>query len=357
MTATASPDIKTALQEIQKLLTTHSERDLLILKTAPIRRATSRVRPLFSSLVPFLTPEVISYLGANPDGEINLSLLGKKVDGHFHFYHHIFKHRHLLPQEEIFKLWFKYLYGFSFLLSSQSIEIVEQEKIISIRETPADLELLAALPLTDPLLVDHPVVSFRTVQVRKPGWQYLRYRHKPTREVSGKLNGKLWESLEKDHLETFLIYLDMTGSSVDYAMVMKMFQAGAWKIFRALLAEKRLFETGLPPEETVTPEELCCCCVAVLNDAEAVEVLELLEKNFPGVIKNTKDDLGRNLFWYTFDQASRFNPRNRLIQFLLEKGADPGNTNTLGLSWQYICDSMTEEMREKAQKWPPTFEV
>ena len=42
---------------------------------------------------------------------------------------------------------------------------------------------------------------------------------------------------------------------------------------------------------------------------------------------------------------------------LLEKGADPGNTNTLGLSWQYICDSMTEDLRGKAQKWHPTFEV
>ena len=341
MTATAPPDITTALQEIKKLLTPHSKRDRLIAKTMPRLAGLKKSppHPLFSSLAPFLTPEVISYLGANPDGEINLLLLGARVDesGAFAYWQHILKHRHLLPKEVVFEVWFQCFNSSRFIFAMQTAETADHKHIITIPKSPADMEWLASLPLTDPLLLDNPIVSFRSSQAKKTGWKFLRHVKGRSWQPPRALNGKLLEAVKKDLMETFLIYLDMTGLTINYGMVMKIIKAKACNILNTLLKEKLISEFTL--------EELCVFCVSQLNDKEAIEVLDIIEKHSPGIIKNTRDDLGRNLLWYLLNNRHTifFHPCCRLTPYLLAKGADPGNTNTLGLSWQFICDSMTRE--------------
>ena len=343
-----TPEISSALEVIQKTLQYHYDR------SSHLRRNSY---PSFFSLFPFLTPEVISFLGENPDGEISLCRLGSRVKGHFHYYQHLFRSRRLLPQGMLKDLWFKFLHSRSFLSNVQYSEVEGRKELVRIPPDPSEseLELLSSLPLTDALLIDHPVVSFRMVQTRKPGWKFLRYMHECTWGTQEELPWKLQEAVRADQVEKFFISLDLTGVAVNFGVVMKVMKGKAWGILKTLL-EKRMFEKG--PEE-ITLEGLCCFCVSSLNNEEAVEALSVIEAIFPGVIKNTQDDFGRNLFWYTLDnrQISWFDSGCPLISFLISKGCALDNTNTLGLSWKFINDSMTPELKKQVLDWRPTYNI
>ena len=139
----------------------------------------------------------------------------------------------------------------------------------------------------------------------------------------------------------------------------------ALKIFRCLL------ENGEIVPKIITLEELCVHCTVQLEDTASIAFLEIIEELHPGTVRNVRDHWGRNLLWYstgkTVYKRLKINPfwfidskqdflssADPVSPFLLKLGCEPGNTNQLGFSWQYlaqnqalICEDHLNRLRGK----------
>ena len=93
--------------------------------------------------------------------------------------------------------------------------------------------------------------------------------------------------------------------------------------------------------QLVTPRQLLFYVCANWNNDETIPLVALLEKENPGLVKNSIDNFGHDALWYTLYQRDRFNRATEaakramdpLDRTLIEFGCDPDRTNDLGLSY------------------------
>lgn len=351
-TADHASELQANLKEIEKLYCSVADKDALFLKRLRLHRVMISGALQFSSLLPFLTPEVIAFIGNTPLPKLDLEKLSSKVadSGKYSLWQKIFRCRDLLPEKVLFKIWY---HCFNYRSSEDVNRFIRQQVVelpdgtkLTIDTPPQNKQLLADHPLTDPLLLDNIAVQFRTCQLQKPGWKFLRYVTGRGWKTPCAASEMLRNAVKEDDPGSFFIMLDMQRFTVNFSIVMMVVKGHAWNILDLLMQKKMI------PADAVTPEELCCHAVSRLFDDEAIALLTVIEKNFPGTIKNTRDDLGRNLLWYLIQnqRTAWFHPDCRLTAFLLKQGCDAENTNTLGLSWRFITESMTLEQKQSQMK-------
>lgn len=252
-----------------------------------------------------------------------------------------------MPPETFFhKVWFNCFHDCGDI-HFQLIKI--GDKVWRFGTTPGDPEVLSACALTDELLIDNRTVLHRYCQVQKKGWEYLRYidgriyRHL-------KLPGMLRQAILDDSPEAFAIAMDMCGVKLSFSLLAWIImlvkkddlgnydsRIGSLKILKSLLQDRKAFEKVIPLDEF-----LCLCTCRFFDDA-AMALLETAEELYPGCIKNCRDAFGRNLLWYLVHNqlTAWYHPYCKLTGYLLEKGCDPDNATTCGLTWRYLTDNLT----------------
>ena len=282
--------------------------------------------------IPWSDPRVMQTIVKNQKKWLPLHKMVNRLEegSRFDFWRTVFENRKYIPQKELLKVWYGCLNDRG-CRSSQRVTTEDGNEVYGSLNSVHENQ--AASVITDPLLIDDHIVSYRYCQVKKPGWQMLQYIH-GRRHLTVKMPDAMREAVREDNLPIFAINLDMAGMNVSFSLLVEVLESGAASIFRELL-ENRMFN-----DSAISLSELCCFLVAWYPDDISVPMLTVLEEVQPGLVKSVADDFGRNLLWYAIQNTKTgwFHPDCRLTPFLLEHGCDPQNTNQIGLPWQMVMD-------------------
>ncbi|MBQ7694858.1 MAG: hypothetical protein IJT50_07010 [Lentisphaeria bacterium] len=302
--------------------------------------AADEKRP-FSDIDGLLTEETADLIFKTARPAMSLRKLFSRIEPiyRFNFWKRIFQLREHIPAPERFHFWFSCMIDRGGLLVSEPRIIKGREYTVAVAPDP---ELLWTLPLTDEMLIDNPLVCRTYSEARKPGWEILRYIA-GRRAALQKMPERMRQAIADDNAETFMIYRDMSGKNLSYSLLVEIMRKGAAKIFAELVKGGEVFEHVIPPEE------LCVCCASQLEDAVSIPLLEIVEGKFPGILKNVRDDWGRNPLWYAAAnrRTAFFHPFCRLTPFLLKHGCDPENENQLGLSWRRMLTGLSLSQKKR----------
>ena len=255
----------------------------------------------------------------------------------FDFWRIVFENRNHVPQNELLRVWYDCLND----RGCQSFQrVATEDGYEDFGNGVVDFERQKRSVITEPLLIDDPVVSFRYCQVQKPGWQKLQYIH-GRRHQTLKLPDVVREAIHEDNIPIFAMHLDMSRRNIPFSMLMEVLNYGAVGIFRYLMKNKMV------AENVITPDELCCFLTAWFQDDISVPMLSVLEELQPGLVKGVTDVFGRNLLWFAVQNMKTgwFHPNCKLTPFLLEHGCDPRNVNQVGLPWQMVKDGLPQELK------------
>ena len=303
------------------------------------------VRANFWSIqIPWSDPRVMQTIVKNQKKWLPLhKMVNRLEDGsRFDFWRTVFENRKNIPLKELLQVWYGCLNdrgcrNYQRVTTEHGYEVYDSLNSVN--------ENQAASVITDQLLIDDPIVSYRYCQVRKPGWQMLQYIH-GRRHQTVKMSDAMRQAIREDDLPIFAINRDMAGMNVSFSMLVEVLESGAACIFRYLL-EKRLFN-----DSAISLSELCCLLVAWYHDGISVPMLAVLDEVHPGLVQSVADDFGRNLLWYAIQNTKTgwFHPDCRLTPFLLEHGCDPQNTNQIGLPWQMVTDGLSLDLKEQMMR-------
>ena len=258
---------------------------------------------------------------------------------------HCFRLRSYLSVSELAVIWYK-SFEYDELLEdfifgrgsgkSQKIQVDRATCLDYPPKVPADV--LRQSMLTDPLLIDNPIVIRRFCQCKKDGWECLQH-------INGrkwgrlKLEDSLAKALENYNTAEFCIRWDMMNASrkITIPLLMEIIGNEADGIFREMLPRvpQNELRKSLPG--------LCLHTVIHSPDPTATKLLQAIEAVHPCFLSKMHDHWGRNLLWYAMQNSNfaSFQPRCTFTPFLLEAGCDPNNRNQLGLSWQDANDWLT----------------
>lgn len=283
--------------------------------------------------------DVIKLLGELPNKWLPLNEIVNRLEpgSRFGFWREVLECREFLPPEELLKVWYdcandRGRIDFQRVTTNDGCEYYDAKL--------GDPEEQAASVITNPLLIDDPIVSFRYSQVKKPGWRLLRYiRGRSHRNKS--IPEPVLQAIHKDHLPLFCIHKDIQGTRISYALLAEVVEHNALTIFRYLV------ENNLITDRVIPLDELCCYLTAQCKDTISVPMLTALEEFHPGVIQGVKDVFGRNLLWFAVQNKMTgwFHPDCKLTPFLLKHGCDPQNTNQLGLPWQFVTNGLSLQQK------------
>ena len=288
-------------------------------------------------------PGLLQTITAHPQKWLPLHKMCNRLDSssRFAFWKMVFENRNSIPQNELLLVWYDCLADRG-SLSYQRVSTYDG--IEEYASNVEDSEMQKNSIITDPLLIDDPIVCFRYCQVQKPGWEKLQYIH-GRRHQTLKLSDAMRQAIHEDNAPGFAMHLDMSRCNVSFSLLMEVLQNGAAGIFRYLLENNML-------AKVITTSELCCFLTAWFQDSLSVPLLTILDELQPGLVKSVRDVFGRNLLWYAVQNMKTgwFHPDCRLTPFLLEHGCDPQNTNQIGLTWQMITDGLTEKHKEQMMR-------
>lgn len=294
--------------------------------------------------MPWDMPGVLETLTANPKKWLPLhKIVNRLEDGsRFDFWRMVFENRKRIPQEELLQVW----YNCFFDLGCRSFQrVTTQQGYEEYASGVSNPEMQAASVITNPLLIDDPIVSCRYCQVRKPGWQMLQYIH-GRRHQTLRMPDAMRQAIREDNLPAFAMHLDMARMNVSFSLLAEVLEYGAVGIFRHLLENRMLSDDIIPLDE------LCCYLATWFHDGVSVPMLGIIDGIHPGFVKDVRDHFGRNLLWYAIQNMKTgwFHPDCRLTPFLLEHGCDPQNTNQVGLTWQEITDGLSLEQKSQMMR-------
>lgn len=315
----------------------------------------------YSELEPLLNEKIFQQVGK--DEKFSLKKLASAVKFEFieqySFWAKVLQQRSWLTPEELLNLWYTIVLDRS-CPSCQKIKLADaeifavrnyREKISSERNVAvitnklrsSDLKLLSSSVLTDDILIDHPTVINRYCQVRKKGFEELRYINDARRMTKIPMPQPMRSAIETDDVGAFMIYRDMTEKKLTYSLLSEVMQYGAVEIFSLLIEDKGLFSRVIPFDE------LAIYCTVQFGDDLSVKFLKSMEKTYPGSLKKVCDKWGRNLLWYAvFNKKTVFfHPFCKLTEFLLECGCIPDNENQIGLSWRYMIKNLTYAQKSR----------
>lgn len=211
-----------------------------------------------------------------------------------------------------------------------------------------DKKLLCDSSLTDALMIDNPAVINRYCQVKKPGFEMLRYVFS-RRAAAQRMPEKMRQAIIDDNAEAFMIYKDISGIKLTYSLLAEIMENRAFRIFAGILEDRDILKRVIPVEE------LAACCTIQFEDPASTAFLECIENAYPGTIKNARDIWGRNLLWYAvYNRKTAFiHPSCKLTELLLRHGCDPDNQNQLGFSWRYMVKNL--DLCQKKSLWARCF--
>ena len=295
--------------------------------------------------IPWSYPGVLQIITQHPKKWVPLHKMLNRINSscRFDFWAMVFKNRDKIPQDELLQVWYDCLNDTG-SISHQKI-LNKDHELEFYDENMLDTTKLAASVLTNPLLIDDPIVSHRYCQVQKPGWRLLQYIH-GRRHNKLNMPEALRQAIRDDIVPAFAIHLGMTGRHISFSLLVEVLENKAVSIFRHLL------ENNLLNDNIIPLPELCCYLAAWFHDDISVPMLAILDELYPGLIKGVKDIFGRNLLWYAVQnmKTAWFHPDCQLTPFLLEHGCDPQNENQLGLTWQAVTDGLTQNWKIKMMR-------
>ena len=142
----------------------------------------------------------------------------------------------------------------------------------------------------------------------------------------------------RDNFAVFELDRELEDRKIDNRMLEHLIRRDAARCFTGLLSRHpgRVFKLRSPAEWLVT-----VCRYA--GDELAVAAVNELERQFPGIVGNTRDPWGNTPLWNTFVNEK---PTAGLRKELLRFGCDPDARNEWGLSYQLLEDNDPEKMRE-----------
>lgn len=152
----------------------------------------------------------------------------------------------------------------------------------------------------------------------------------------------------RDSFAVFELNREIEDRPIDDSMLEHLIRRDAARCFAGLLAHRpeAVFKLRTPGEWLLT-----VCRYA--KDGLAVAAVNELEREFPGVVRRTRDPWGNTPLWNTFFNLE---PTEKLRAELIRFGCDPDEKNEWGLSYQMLRDNAPgwydhENEREGGWKW------
>ena len=294
--------------------------------------------------MPWSMRGVLETITANPKKWLPLHKIVNRLEGgsRFDFWRVVFENYYRIPQDELLRVWYDCLNDRGSLSYQR---VTTDDGFEEFEARVMDPEMQKASVITNPLLIDNPIVNYRYCQVEKPGWKMLQYIHGRRHHVQT-LPPSMDEAIKEDCLPVFAMYFDMASRNVSFSLLMRVLRHGAVEIFRYLMTNRMV------SDEVISLPELCCFLAVWFQDSISVPMLTVLEELHPGLIRSVKDEFGRNLLWYAVQNLKTgwFHPDCKLTPFLLASGCDPQNANQIGLTWQAVTDGLTKELKTQMMR-------
>ena len=136
---------------------------------------------------------------------------------------------------------------------------------------------------------------------------------------------------ESDTVSVFEMNREFENRQVCGSLLQFLIRHNAAKCFTYLLANypQRIFKRRSPREWLLT---VCRCAPDELAAAAVAE----LERQFPGIVAETRDPWGGSALWSTFCELG---PKEKLRAELIRLGCDPDEENEFGLSCRLLLDN------------------
>ena len=191
-------------------------------------------------------------------------------------------------------------------------------------------------------LYDHPAVRNWLCQTKHDGWEDLRcsdpqlfFRTDVLKQFKTDAEKKALEAIDKDSPSGLLMPLSIEGRNLPAKYAQAALMKNAVRIVTYLFCNNSSFA------KMITPRQLLFYVCANWNNDETIPLVAVLEKENPGLVKDSIDAFGHDALWYTLYQRDRFNRATEaakramdpLDRTLIEFGCDPNRTNDLGLSY------------------------
>ena len=190
-------------------------------------------------------------------------------------------------------------------------------------------------------LYDHPAVRSWLCRTKHEGWEDLRcsdpqlFRADVLKQFKTDAEKKALEAIGKDSPSGLLMPLSIEGRNLPAKYAQAALLKNAIRIVTYLFCNNPAFSKFIPPRQ------LLFYVCANWNNDETIPLVALLEKENPGLVKNSIDAFGHDALWYTLYQRDRFNRATEaakramdpLDRTLIEFGCDPDRANDLGLSY------------------------
>ena len=143
-----------------------------------------------------------------------------------------------------------------------------------------------------------------------------------------------------DNYAIFEINRELEDRKIDNPMLEHLIRSDAARCFTGLMANypERVFKLRSPEEWLIT-----VCRYA--REKLAVTAVAELERQFPGIVRQTRDPWGNTPLWNTFFNLE---PTEKLRAELLRLGCDSNDKNEWGLSYQLLKDNDPKKMRQSA---------
>lgn len=196
-------------------------------------------------------------------------------------------------------------------------------------------------------LYDIPNVRAWICQTKQPGWEDVRcsdpvfFGTDPRNSFTKEPEKKALEAIAKDSPSALLMPLSIEGRELPAKY------AQAAMASRAIKTATYLYSNDKKFSRLFTARQLLFYVCANWNDDDTIPFVAMLEKDNPGLVKNTLDAFGHDALWYTLYQRDRFNRAtlaarralDPLDRALIEFGCDPERPNSVGLSYNDLTVS------------------
>ena len=194
-----------------------------------------------------------------------------------------------------------------------------------------------------PALYGHPAVRRWLCLTKHDGWEDLSctdpkfFGGDIRNQFKTDEDKQALAAIENDAPSALMMPLAIRGQELPVKYAKATMTLGACKIATYLYSEgNKAFR------RTFSPRTLLLFACANWNNDASVRFVIMLEKDNPGLAKNTIDAFGHDALWYTLYQHKRFSPLatsagkhepDALGRALIELGCDPDRQDSLGLSY------------------------
>lgn len=190
-------------------------------------------------------------------------------------------------------------------------------------------------------LYDHPAVRNWYCKTKQDGWEDVQcsdpilFGNDIEKLFKTPSEKNALEAIEKDSPSALLMPMSIEGKNLSAKYSLAVMTKGAIKIATYLYCNETKFL------KCFSPRQLLFYVCANWNNDDTIPFVAMLEKDNPGLVRQTLDVFGHDALWYTLYQRDRFSRATKaarramdpLDRTLIEYGCDPNRENSLGLSY------------------------